>query len=245
MVEHILAGSFSLCSQYEDVIFLRIRMSISVSDLSAKYLSLVAKDRVEFERRLNEAHARLLETAKWDWCKVEADLDVVDGCVYLDPAVYSSLLGVRVDKSGRTIYPREAEYNPTTGYKAEVGEPGLGHLVSCGMVTIVVDDEEVRRKKYRIADIVTGTTVEALLHLSHVHLCHPDDYLICPSSRAMKMAMMALHYEEVDDFDRAKACWAEAYQALNEHESTTRGGVRGNVQIQPFGDGVEPVGAIM
>jgi hypothetical protein len=220
-------------------------MSLTVSTLSSNYQSLVAKDEVEFERRLNEAHARLLETAKWDWCKVEAELPVEDGCVYLDPAIHASLLGVRVDDSGRTIYPRETEYNPSTGYKSEAGSPGPGHLVSCGLVTMTVDGEEVRRKKYRIADIVAGATVEALLHLAHQHLCHPDDYTLCPSSRAMKMAMLAIHYEEVDDFERAEACWAKAYQALNEHEATTRGGVRGNVQVQPFGDGIEPVGAIM
>jgi hypothetical protein len=222
-------------------------MSISVSELSARYLGLVAKDELEFYRRLNEAEARLLETAKWEWCKVEAELPVVDGSVYLDPEIHASLLGVRVDESGRVIRPRETEYASPYGHKAEAGEPGLGHLVSCGIVMVTLDEDEgpVRRRKYRIADIVTGDTVEALLLLAHTPLIHPGDYTLCPSSRALKMAVLAINYEEVDDYERSKAYWAEAYQALNEYEATSRGGVRGSISVQPFGEGIQPVNAIM
>jgi hypothetical protein len=222
-------------------------MSLTVDDMRLQYLDLVSRDEDQFFRRVNEAEARLLETAKWGWCKVEAELDVVNGCVYLDPGVHAALLGVRVDDSGRVIRPRETEYTPPYGIKAEAGVPGLGHLVDCGMVAVTLDEgsDPVRRRKYRIADLVLGDTVEALLHLAHVRLIHGGDYLTCPSSRAIKMAMLAINYEEVDDYERSKAYWAEAYQALNEHEATTRGGVRGSVQVQPFGDGIEPVGAIM
>lgn len=222
-------------------------MSLTVEDLRERYLALVAKDDEGFFRLLNEADARLLETAKWNWCKTEADLDVVDGCVYVDPSDYAALLGIRVDDGARVIRPREIEYTPPNGVKSEAGEPGLGHLVDCGIVSVVLDENvgAVRRRKYRIADVVTDTTVECLLHLAHIPVTGLEDYVFCPSARALKLAMRAINYEEVDDYERAKAFWADAYQALNENESTNRGGVRASWQIQPFGDGIDPVGAIM
>jgi hypothetical protein len=222
-------------------------MSLTVDDLRERYLGLVSKSEEQFYQRLNEAESRLQETAKWEWCKTEADLDVVEGCIYLDPTVHAALLGIRVDSGSRVIRPREIEYTPPMGVKTEGGEPGLGHLIDCGRVSVVLVEgqDPVKRRKYRIADLVTGTTVECLLHLAHTTLTHVDDILLCPSSRAIKMAMLAINYEEVDDHERAKAYWADAYQALNEHEATFRGGVRGSLQIQPFGDSIDPVNAIM
>jgi hypothetical protein len=88
-------------------------------------------------------------------------------------------------------------------------------------------------------------TVDCLLHLAHTVLVHPGDYTLCPSARAIKLAMLAVGYEEVNDADRAKVYWADAYSALNEQESTQRGGVRGSATIQPFGDGVYPVRSLM
>ena len=221
-------------------------MSLTVEDLRERYLALVASDETHFYRLLNEAQARLQETAKWNWCKTEAVIAVEDGHVYLDPSVHAALLGVIVDDGARVVRPREIEFSPHGLGRAGAGDSGGGHLVDCGIVTTVQpDDTLLRRRKYKVADVVTGETADCLLHFAHTRLTDPGDYTLCPSARAIKLAMLAVGYEEVDDADRAKTYWADAYAALNEQEATQRGGVRGSVPIQPFGDGVHPVGALM
>jgi hypothetical protein len=221
-------------------------MSLTVADLRDRYLALVASDEVHFYRLLNEAEARLQETAKWNWCKTEAVLDVEDGHVYLDPAVYASLLGVILDNGARVVRPREIEFTPGGYGRAIAGDPGAGHIVDCGIVTSYLeDDTRVSRRKYKVADAVSGSTADCLLQWAHTALVHYGDYTLCPSARALKLAMLAVGYEEVDDADRAKTYWADAFAALNEQESTQRGGVRGSATIQPFGDGISPVGSLM
>lgn len=429
-------------------------MSLTVSTLKSRYQNLLAPgDDARFLRLLNEAEERLQETAKWAWTKTEVDLTVDSGCVYLDPTVHASLLGVRVDDSGRVIRPRDNEFAPHTGYKTVGGELGDGHLVDCGIVSTltpgdaasvtvgtdadnnitftsvapgtagnditaeiaavdfhstviavtvsdlaitvtpspvsagvagfltsdgstpvvfpdmpltginigenafesgtygpgteyfsvaylnytlgwgvyysnngadtaewrsgshpvdevpdptdplltwtpvgtatgspvltfnpstaqqVIDavnaaativtaaasgtvtgavaavaatsltggtDTTLRRRKYKIADTtVDGDTVEGLVLLAHTELSDDADIPLCPSSRALKLAMYACNYEEGSDEDRAKVNWGDAYAALSEDEATKRGGVRASMPMQPFGDGVSSIGAIM
>jgi hypothetical protein len=328
-------------------------MSLSLDTLRERYLELVATDYLHFLRLLNEAEARLLETAKWNWCKVEAELPVEAGYLFLDPSEYAALLGVILDDGARVIRPREVEFTPNGPGRSEPDKPGPGHLIDCGIVRVVdvsgipqtltvagivfndtpldplsltrgadiagfpswtgtvpgapnnvtlgrpgavvvfldttephswvimIDDSEtyyatsvgvtptpvgltnwtvfwgagtptvtgvgypagppLRRRKYKLADVVHADTVACLLHLAHVPMVEPDDLTACPSARALKLAMMAVGYEEVDDLERAKTYWADAYAALSEQEATQRGGVRGSATIQPFGDGIRPV----
>ena len=217
-------------------------MSLTVEDLRERYMDLVARDETHFYRLLNEAEARLQETSKWNWCKTEATLPVEDGHVYLDPSVYAALLGIIVDDGARVIRPREIEFSPNGMGRSVAGESGGGHIVDCGIIQD--SDTLLRRRKYKVADVVTGETVDCLLHWAHTRLIAIGDYTLCPSARALKLAMLAVGYEEVDDSDRAKTYWADAYTALNEQEATQRGGVRGSVTIQPFGDGIIPVGSL-
>lgn len=221
-------------------------MSLTVEDLRERYLALVARDEAHFYRLLNEAEARLQETAKWNWCKRRADVEVVDGYLYLDPATYVSLLGIILDDGARVIRPTEIEFTPGGQGVATAGQVGHGHLVDCGIVITYPDeDTRLRRRKYKVADVLTDETADCLLHLAHTTLIDIGDYTLCPSARALKLAMLAVGYEEVDDADRAKTYWADAYAALNEQEATQRGGVRGSATIQPFGDGIYPVGSLM
>lgn len=221
-------------------------MSLTVEDLRERYLELVSRDESHFFRLLNEAEARLQETARWNWCKQRADIPVEDGHIYLDPTVHAALLGVVLDDGARVIRPAEIEFTPGSSYVASAGQPGHGHLVDCGLYKTVQEDDTILvRRKYKVADLVNGETADCLLHLAHTTLNHIGDFTLCPSARALKLAMLAVGYEEQDDVERAKQYWADAYAALNEQEVTQRGGVRGSSTIQPFGDGVEPVGVIM
>lgn len=206
-------------------------------------MDLVAPgDEPKFLRILNEAESRLQESARWNWTKTEIPLDVVDGHVYLDPALYASLLGVMINKSGRVVRPRDIEFAPNQGYRTTAGDGGLGYLVDCGIAVV----EEVRRRKYKIVDMTSATTTaEGLVHLAHVELSGDEDLLACPSARALKLAMFACVIEEANDLDRANVFWSQAYSALNDDEAAKRGGIRGVAPIQPFGDGVSPIGAIM
>jgi len=220
-------------------------MSLSVGVLYERYLELVARDETHFFRLLNEAEARLQETAKWNWCKTEAELPVEAGYLYLDPSVHVALLGLILDRGARVIRPREVEYTPNGPQRAEADKPGPGHLIDCGIVKLTVGGTtELRRRKYKVADVAKTDTVECLLHLAHTPLTAVGDYTLCPSARALKLAMLAVGYEEVDDAERSATFWTSAYAALSEQESTQRGGVRGSATIQPFGDGVHPVGGL-
>lgn len=201
-------------------------------------------DEAKFSRLLNEAESRLQETAKWNWTKAEAELPVEDGYVYLDPELYDSLLGVILDDGARVIRPREIEFAPNFGQRSVAGEAGSGVVIDMGKVTVTIDDVEVKRRKYKVADVVQTPTADCLLHLAHVTLTGMDDYLACPSARAMKLAMFACLYEEANDLERSKSFWAEAYQALSEDEATKRGASRGSISVQPFGDGVDTISPI-
>jgi hypothetical protein len=220
-------------------------MSYSVIAIRDRYMDLVAKDETQFFRLLNEAEARLLETAMWNWTKVRAELTVVDGHVYLDPAVYASLLGIVLDDGARIIRPQETEFTPGTSDVATAGEVGYGHLIDCGIVLVDLGGPApVPRKKYKIAGSVSDTTVDCLLHLSHTPLTLFTEYLLCPSARAIKLAMQAVVYEEADDVERAEAFWSKAYSALSEQEKTQRGNSRGSITMQFFGEGIAPIGNI-
>ena len=96
-----------------------------------------------------------------------------------------------------------------------------------------------------LAVLVLTVAAEGLVHLAHVELSGDEDLLACPSARALKLAMFACVIEEANDLDRANVFWSQAYSALNDDEAAKRGGIRGVAPIQPFGDGVSPIGAIM
>lgn len=223
-------------------------MSIPVKDLRDNYISLVASDGDEsrFFRLLNEAESRLQETAKWSWTKAEIELAAVGGCIYLDPARYASLLGVILDEGARVLRPREIEYAPHQGRVSVPGRPGPGHLVDCGVVTLTLEGEVVSRRKYKISDLVEdGTLLSCLVHLAHTTLERIDDYTLCPSARALKLAMLACTFEEAIDLERSKAFWQDAATSLSEDEATKRGSIRSTQPMQPFGDGISPIGLIM
>lgn len=223
-------------------------MSLTLETLSEQFMTLVAPadDDILFIRRINEVEARLQESARWHWTKAEVDFDVEDGHVYLDPDLYASLIGVIFEDSGRVIRPRDMEFAPGAVGRPTGGAGGDGYLVDCGIVDRTVDGETVKRRKYKIVDVTSNAnTVTGLAHLAHRRLEDPGDIAACPSSRALKLGLYAVQYEEVNDLERADAMWQQAYQALNENEKATRGGVRAVLPIQPFGEGIEPVGAIM
>lgn len=90
-----------------------------------------------------------------------------------------------------------------------------------------------------------GDTVDVLVHLAHTTLVSDDDLSLCPSARALKLAMMACIYEETNDIARAAEYRSQAEEALNENEKTHRGGIRASASIQPFGAGISPVGNLM
>ena len=213
-------------------------MSLPVSIIQARYANLVSPgDEGTFMRLLNEAEERLMASSKWYWTKAEVDLTVTDRTVYLDPDLYSALLGVLVDGTGRVIRPREIEFAPDQGFRHS-GDEQTGFLIDDGIV--MVDD--VRQRKYRIVDdVADDDTVTGLVLLAHQELTSYEDLTACPSARALKMAMYAVNYEEVNDLERAQACWSQAYAALDEDETAKRGGVRGNLPAQPFGEGVPSV----
>jgi len=223
-------------------------MSLTLETLSEQFSSLVAPagDDLSFVRRVNEVESRLQESARWHWTKAEVEFVVEDGHVYLDPELYASLLGIIVNEVGRIIRPRDMEFAPGTVGRPVGGEVGDGYLVDCGVVDRTVDAEVVKRRKYKIVDTTSNEdTVTGLVHLAHQRLEDPADITACPSSRAIKLGLYAVQYEEVNDLERASAMWGQAYGALDENEKTTRGGVRTVHPIQPFGEGIEPVGALM
>ena len=223
-------------------------MSLTLECLAEQFMPLVAPagDDTTFLRRINEVEARLQESARWHWTKAEVELDVEDGHVYLDPDYYSALLGVIFDDLGRIIRPRDMEFAPGSFGRPAAGSVGDGYLVDCGIVDHVVEGETVKHRKYKIVDSTTNDdTVTGLVHLAHRKLEYPGDIAACPSTRAFKLGLYAVQYEEASDIERANVMWQEAYAALNEDEKTKRGGVRTIQSIQPFGEGIEPVGAIL
>ena len=223
-------------------------MSLPVQQLIDSYQELVAPGNdPRFFRLLNEAESRLLETAKWNWTQTEVELTVDAGCVYIDPAVHKALLGAQVggSRTGRIIRPRGTEFAAEVGYHTDAGAGGTGYLVDQGIISLTIDDEPARRRKYKIVDLTEdGDTVIGFAHLAHITLTSEDDYTLCPSSRALKLAMYACLYEEANDLERAKNFWAESYAALSEDEASHRGGIRAQVPIQPSGEGISPISAL-
>ena len=217
-------------------------MSIPVNILMARYMDLVSPgEESKFMRVLNEAESRLQESARWHWSKVEVDLPVQSRVVYLDPTIYAALLGVLVDGTGRVIRPRDVEFTPNQGYRHSDSEVE-GYLIDDGLVSV----DDVMQRKYRIVDnVADGDTVTCLVLLAHRELGHMDDLTTCPSARALKLAMYAVNYEEVNDLERAQACWSQAYAALDEDERTKRGGSRSVMPVQPFGEGISSVDSLI
>lgn len=230
-------------------------MSLPVHVFTERYLAQIAPgDNAGFVRILNEAEERLMETGRWHWCKALVTLVVEDGGrVRLDPSVHRAILGCTVDNGATVIQTRELEFLPGGPGREDPAAGNAGYLIDEGIV--VVPDNEgsdsgedggvVLRRSYKIMPVVEdGDTVEALVHLAHPELStdSPDNTTCaCPSSGALKLAMLAVVYEEANDFVRSQDYWQRAHALLDGDEKTNRGGARATPSVQPFGPGISPV----
>jgi hypothetical protein len=194
----------------------------------------------EFLRLLTEADIRLLEFARYSWCKGRVTLTPDTGLVVL-PAGYASILGAQVNGYAKDIRAEEFEFTPDGVGDVEVNGCEDVRLIDQGL-----NDDGLRY--YKISGVLPeDTTVKALCHFAPLPLydsanSSPGDPG-SPDVAALKLAMLAIIYEESNDMTTSGQYMATALRGLDAKEKAHRGGAKQMLNIRPNGPGIRKIGS--
>ena len=221
----------------------------TVSSLKSLLQAQIAPgDDVAFLRLLTEADIRLLEFARYYWCKGRITLTPVAGIVTL-PVGYASILGAQVNGYAKDIRAEEFEFTPDGVGDIEVGNAGGVRLIDQGL-----NDDGLRY--YKISGVLPeDTEVRALCHFAPLPLYDsansapgdpgiPEDAVDsprCPDVGALKLVMLAIIYEEANDMPQSGQYFATALRNLDAKEKTHRGGAQQQFNLRPNGPGIRGI----
>ena len=85
------------------------------------------------------------------------------------------------------------------------------------------------------ADEAYPTVIRCLCKLKYTKLVAETDIVLPSNLGALKMALMAIGYEDQNDMKTAKIYWADCYALLNDEMKEARGGATLRVRISPNG----------
>lgn len=206
----------------------------SVSACKVNFQSVVAPgDDTTFLRLLVEADQRLLEAGRWHWCKTTDTLTVTDGLITLD-SDYASILGLQLNDWPADIHAQEFEFVPD----------GLGSLAIGEGGTMLIDQglNSSSQRVYKLTGYIDPTwTLNALLLYSPKALAADSDTTRCDSLAALKLACLAVVYEEENSIQDANNYFQMAYSILDNAAQNQRGSARQTMSMSPAGRGVRPI----
>ena len=219
---------------------------MTVDALHARFkLQIAPGDDYEFLRLLAEADLRLLETAKWRWTRSRVDLTPVSSLVTL-PATHASILAARVDTVPVHTWDEEYEFVPEGIGEVEVGGTGDTRLIDQGL-----NGSGLRYYKVT-SQSDDAITIHTLCLYAPRTLYFADDLpgppavtdsneTLCPSAGALKLAMLAIVYEEAGEMGQSAHYMATALRNLENRGQSRRGGAKQTVNLNLYGPGVSGI----
>lgn len=206
----------------------------TVAACKTNFQAIVAPgDDAAFLRLLVEADQRLLESGRWRFCKTTDTLTVASGLVTLD-ADYASILGLQINGWPADIHAQEWEFTPDGLGSIPVGEGGT-LLIDQGLNA---SDERV----YKVTGYLDPTwTLNALLLYAPKALSEDTDTTRCDSMAALKLASMAVVYEERNSIVDSQNYFQRAQDTLENAAQNQRGSARQTMSSSPVGRGVRPI----
>ena len=220
----------------------------SVDDLKTRFQAQIAPgDDDEFLRILTEADLRLLEFGRWRWSRGRASLTPSAALVTL-PGDYASILGARADTYPLDVRDEDFEFVPDGVGEVEVGGYNGVRLIDQGL-----NSSDLREYKVTGKDPDKDTyTVYTLCHFAPYTLYYaadiPDTPAVtdstetrCPSAGALKLAMLAIVYEESGDMGSSSHYMSVSLRNLDNREKSRRGGSKQSVNLRPYGLGVSGI----
>lgn len=219
---------------------------ISVDTIYTAHQGRIAPgDDDAFLRILTEADLRLLEFGRWRWTRGQVSLTPVSSIVTL-PISFVSILGARVDK-----YPLEANAEEFEFAAGGPGQLDVGAAHGLRLIDQGLDDSGQRYYKV-LGKSDDDWTCYALCHYAPFALYKtaflPDPATLidsattrCPSSAALKLAMLAIVFEEQNDPGSARSYMADALRVLDNHEKAARGHAKQVPNVRQGGAGLSPI----
>lgn len=219
-------------------------MALTVLQLKELYRDQIAPgDNEKFLRLLQEAEIRLLEVAKWYWCKAKVPLTSVNGIITL-AAGYAAIIGAQVEGHPTPISVLDYEFYPDGPGDLDV-EGGHLRLIDQGL-------NGNEQRTYKLTGAEADDTIVAIVHKAPATLYDPDiadsdvpadavTTVTCPDSGALKLCMLAIIYEESGNLDSSRDFMATAYARLNDKEKRYRGNAQAAPNIRPQGRGVRSI----
>ena len=144
--------------------------------------------------------------------------EVIEGLYAHIPIDYSAALFFTVDGVRRSIIPSEAETNPS-GYD-------LTAFIDCGLYRDPDIGDVARVYK---SPVDNDCDIRALVRRSYREVFNPTDVLPFQNISAVKLAVLATVYEDVNDLERAGLYWDYALGELESDSQRFRGPQKLNV----------------
>ena len=224
---------------------------ISVNSIKAKLLNIIApNNEPEFLRLLQEADDRLLEFGRWNWTRKKLVLTPVDNLIAL-PVGYLSIYAARVGTLSKDVHAEEFEFIADGVGEVPINGMGDGRLIDQGFETRIFESVMETRRVYKIyGEIPSDWTVTALARYAPAEIAtygsnsEIDDntvFMRCPDLSALKLAMLAIIYEEANDMPLSSQYMATALRSLDNKEKSFRAGAKQTLKVSPFGNGVSAI----
>lgn len=160
-----------------------------------------------------------------------------DGDVITDT---NGVEGVNVTMSAATINSSHTFSKVTNVVKPATKYPVIAQVVVATVPTQIAEWEPSvtipQFRRYKVGEIDEDTeyptVIETLCKRRFVAAEQETDLVIPGNLAALKMAVLALKYEDENDLKAANDYWAMAYGILNDEMKEDRGGSRINVQFK-------------
>ncbi len=220
----------------------------TIAFLKAHIQNVIApSDEVEFLRLIQEADIRLTEFVNFRWTRSRLELTPVDGVITL-PATHASILAAQVGSYPTDVFDETYEFTPGGVGEVEVGTSGSG---SIRLIDQGLDDAGLR--VYKVTGVLpVGTIISVLANKAPVTLYDPDiadsdvpedavTTTLCPDMAALKLAALAIVYEEANDMTKSREYFATAISTLNAKEKSQRGGSKTPINVRPNGPGIRKI----
>lgn len=190
-----------------------------------------------FLRALNQAVERIQSDGIW-----EGEKEVVDVAPYVTnniltlPYEYDNLMGIQVDKVPTPIFSENLEFMEG-GPGASVAGEGGSNVIDLGFAP--VSGQLLRSYKMQRA-VGATTTLVGLCHKRFVYITADADEVNPANIGALKNALLAIHFEDEGDNERAEQNWARVNKILNSEKSITNIGSKKPIAFSTFPDGNKP-----
>ena len=227
----------------------------TVSELTTRLMDVIAPgDTARFLRLLQEADDRLLEFGRWSWTREKITLVPVDNGTNFEvslPPGFLAILAARFNSTAKDVQSEEFEFAPGgPGEVPIVG--GDNRLIDNGFQTKLFNSVMQTRRVYKVTGAVdvAEDTITALVRLDRADLSAvtsdssstggvgTSPYTRCPDFAALKLAMLAIIFEEENDIDRSNQYMATALRGLDSKEKSYRAGAKQVFPARPFGSGI-------